>query len=468
MSITPPAPIGPTPSARQLAWHEMEYYGFLHFTVNTFSDLEWGLGNESPALFQPRRFSANQIVESASMAGMKGLILTAKHHDGFCLWPSDHTNHSVKSSPWRNGKADVVGEIARACADHHIKFGVYLSPWDRNHLEYGRPGYVHYYQQQLRELLTRYGPLFEVWFDGANGGNGYYGGVLEERRIDAHTYYRWDEIFGIVRELQPQAVIFGGEPGSDIRWVGNEDGIAGDPCWHTFEAGKGEDAGRETLNRGVQDGQVWFPAECDVSIRPGWFYHARENRAVRSPGNLLDLYFQSVGRGANLLLNLPPNRDGQISVPDVNSIYGFRQIRERIFANDLAHTARASASSARPGNGNYQARCVIDNRPDTCWCAEDGAAAPELILDFPKLTRVNLALLREHLPLGQRVETFALDAWQAGKWIELTRAISIGSKRLVRFPAVNTQRIRLRILSSKGCPAIQEMGLFCFEENQSR
>lgn len=456
-------PFGPAPSRRQLDWHRYEYYGFIHFTVNTFTNREWGRGDESPAVFHPRDFSADQIAGAAAAGGMKGLILTAKHHDGFCLWPSDYSRHSVKYSPWKDGKGDVVGDLAQACRDRGLKFGVYLSPWDRNHPEYAQPGYVKYYHNQLCELMTRYGPLFEVWFDGANGGDGYYGGKYEKRTINARTYYQWEDIFGIVRDLQPDAVIFGGEPGADIRWVGNEGGIAGDPCWHTFYSGKGEDAGVEILNLGVKGGEVWYPAECDVSIRPGWFYHQRENKIIRDPHNLLDLYFRSVGRGASLLLNLPPNRRGRIPNRDVESLEGFRRLREQYFAVDLAKKARASASNSRPGSQNFQPGCVLDGSPETAWCTEDGVLQAELVLDFAEPVAVNLASLREYLPLGQRVYDFTIDAWQGGHWITLASAQAIGNRRLVRFADVRTDRVRLSITSAGASPAIQEFSLHYVE-----
>lgn len=459
-----PAPYGPVPSLRQMAWHALEFTGFIHFTVNTFTNREWGLGNESPAVFHPTDFSAEQIAETAAQGGMKGLILTAKHHDGFCLWPSDFTLHSVKSSLWRDGKGDVVGDLARACQAHGIRFGVYLSPWDRNHPDYARPEYLQYYRKQLGELLTRYGSFFEVWFDGANGGDGYYGGRYEKRTIDARMYYEWEETIALIRELQPEAVIFGGMPGADIRWVGNENGIAGDPCWHTFGAGLGEDAGIAALNQGLRTGEVWFPAECDVSIRPGWFFHRRESSRVRDPRNLLDLYFQSVGRGANLLLNLPPDRRGRIHPRDVEALAGFRQARERMFAADLARGARASASHTRGSTGNYSAGRVLDGQAGTYWSTEDETRQAELVLNFDWPVKINLASLREHLPLGQRVDEFALDAWLGDDWKQLYRGEAIGSRRLVQFDPVTTERFRLRILRASACPAVQELSLYFTEE----
>lgn len=453
-------PCGPAPSPRQLAWHALEFYGFIHFTVNTFTDLEWGRGDEPPSVFNPSDFSADQIAETAALGGMRGLILTAKHHDGFCLWPSDYTEHSVKNSPWLGGKGDVVAALARACSDRGLKFGVYLSPWDRNHPDYGRRAYVRYYRSQLKELLTRYGPLFEVWFDGANGGDGYYGGRYERREIDARTYYEWEETFALIRELQPQACIFGGMPGADVRWVGNELGIAGDPCWHTFPAGKGEDAGLELLNQGVRGGEVWFPAECDVSIRPGWFYHAAEDERVRSPENLLGLYFQSVGRGANLLLNLPPDRRGRIHEADCASLRGFREQLERLFARDLAKEARVTASSVRAGLAACGPERAVDGEASAFWPPEDGDAAASLILDFDRPVTFSVVSLREYLPLGQRVDEFALDTWDGDRWQEVCRGTAIGNRRLVDLPRQTSRRLRLRITRAAACPAVSEMAVY--------
>src|SRR5215831_98768 len=325
--VTSPAPYGPTPSARQLRWHELEFYSFVHFTVNTFTDKEWGYGDEDPAIFNPTDFDARQIVRVAKEAGMKGLILTAKHHDGFCLWPSKFTEHSVKNSPWKNGHGDVVKEISEACRRHGLKFGVYLSPWDRNRADYGTPSYITYYRNQIRELLTGYGPIFEIWFDGANGGDGFYGGAKEKRVIDRKTFYHWPETWQLVRGLQPGTCIWS-DAGPDARWVGNESGVAGQTCWATlnradFAPGQ---ADSKRLSSGDRPGTDWVPAECDVSIRPGWFYHSKDDDKVRSPQNLLELYFKSVGRGASLLLNVPPDRRGQIHENDVQALREFRKL----------------------------------------------------------------------------------------------------------------------------------------------
>src|SRR6266705_6592046 len=371
--VDPPAPYGPLPAPRQLAWHELEFYGFLHFTVNTFTNREWGDGDESPAVFNPTDFDADQIVGAAKGGGMKGLILTCKHHDGFCLWPSRYTEHSVKSSPWRGGRGDVVKEISAACARQGVKFGVYLSPWDRNHKDYGRPEYITYYRNQLRELLTEYGPIFEIFFDGANGGDGYYGGAFERREIDNRTYYDWPNTWQIVRDLQPNTVLFS-DAGPDVRWVGNERGIAGETCWATqniadFAPGR---ADVTRLNRGDRPGTHWVTAECDVSIRPGWFYHKHEDDQVKTPQQLVDLYFASVGRGASFLLNLPPDRRGRIPDTDVQSLAEFHRRIAAIFKDDLARGAKTSASNVRGGSREFAAANAIDGRRETYWTTDDG------------------------------------------------------------------------------------------------
>jgi alpha-L-fucosidase len=456
----PPAPYGPVPSARQLLWHERELYGFLHFTVNTFTDKEWGYGDEPESVFAPTDFDADQIVGAAKAGGLKALILTAKHHDGFCLWPSRLTEHSVKKSPWRDGKGDVVREIADACRRQGLAFGVYLSPWDRNHPEYGRPAYLEYYRGQLRELLTGYGPISEVWFDGANGGDGYYGGAREKRTIDRRTYYDWPNTWQIVRDLQPEAVMFS-DGGPDVRWVGNEKGVAGDPSWATlnrddFSPGEADEA---RLNRGDRPGTHWLPAECDVSIRPGWFYHASEDDKVKTPADLLDLYFESVGRGASFLLNVPPDRRGRVHESDAESLRGFRGLLDATFGTDLARGARASASNVRGGDSRFAASNVVDGRRDTYWSTDDGVTTPDLILDLGRPVTFNVVSLREHLPLGQRVEDWALDAWSGGAWHEFAKGTAIGSRRLWRGGDVTTDRVRLRITKSPVCPAISELSL---------
>jgi len=438
----------------------MEFYGFVHFTVNTFTDREWGNGDEKETVFNPTDFSADQIAATAKEAGMKGLILTCKHHDGFCLWPSRYTEHSVKNSGWKNGKGDVVKELSRACARHGLRFGVYLSPWDRNHKDYGRPEYVTYYRNQLRELLTQYGDIFTVWFDGANGGSGYYGGARETRKIDARTYYDWDNTWRLVRDLMPMAVMFS-DAGPDFRWVGNERGIAGDPCWATLNlAGRYPGGRSDGLNSGERPGTDWVPAECDVSIRPGWFYHAKEDSQVKTPAQLLDVYYKSVGRGACLNLNIPPDRRGRINDNDIRSLHEFRRILDATFSKDLAREAKLRASNVRGASKKFGPQNLVDGKRDTYWATDDSVTTPELVLEFKRPVTFNVVSLREFLPLGQRIEAFVVEQWKDGQWAEFAKGTSIGNHRLLRGARVTTDKVRLRITQGPVCPALAEFGLY--------
>lgn len=459
-----PKPYGPVPSARQLVWHEREMYAFVHFGINTFTDREWGYGDESPQLFNPTDFNADQIVSTVKAAGLKGLVLTCKHHDGFALWPSKYTEHSIKKSPWKGGEGDIVREISDACRRHGLAFGVYLSPWDRNHKEYGRAEYVEYFRNQLTELLTNYGPVFEVWHDGANGGDGYYGGAREKRTIDKLTYYGWPKTYELVRRLQPEACLFS-DSGPDCRWVGNEEGYGGETCWQTMETEMHPGvADMGLLNRGERPGKVWLPAEADVSIRPGWFYHAREDAKVKTPEELTDIYFGSVGRGTNLILNLPPDRRGQIAEPDVRSLMAWRKHLEATFSTDLAKGAVVKASSTREG-AQFAAANLVDGKRETFWCSEDGVLTPEVVVELPKAVTFSVIGLREYLPLGQRVDAVAFDRWDeaGGKWVEIATATSVGNLRLIRLPRnspVTTQKLRLRVTKAEACPAFSELGLY--------
>ena len=459
--VAPPTPYGPVPTARQIAHEEMEFYGFVHFTVNTFTGREWGLGDEAESVFNPTDFSAEQIVQTAKDAGMKGLILTCKHHDGFCLWPSAYTTHSVTNSTWQNGRGDVVRAMSDACRKAGLKFGVYLSPWDRNRADYGTPAYIPHYRDQLRELLTNYGPIFEVWFDGANGGDGYYGGAKEKRSIDRKTYYDWPNTWSIVRTLQPDAAMFS-DGGPDLRWVGNERGFAGDPSWATLNAADffpGQ-ADEKRLNSGDRPGTDWVPAECDVSIRPGWFYHATEDAKVKTPGQLLDIYYKSVGRGACLNLNLPPDKRGRINEADVQSLHEFRRILDATFAHNLAWATKVSASNTRGQARQFGPENAVRPRPGKYWATDDGVTNAELVLEWPRPVTFNVVSLKEYLPLGQRIGAFALDQWQAGQWVRFAAGTSIGSHRLIRGEPVRTGKIRLRITDAPAGPALAELGVY--------
>ncbi|HRJ15224.1 MAG TPA: alpha-L-fucosidase [Saprospiraceae bacterium] len=350
--VKPPAPVFPIPSAAQMAWHQMEMNAFVHFTTNTFTGKEWGFGDENPGIFNPAQANVQQWINIFQKAGFRGVILTAKHHDGFCLWPSTYTHHSVVNSPYKGGKGDIVMEVAEGCKRYGLKMGVYLSPWDRNHARYGTPEYVDYYRNQLKELIADYGPFFEIWFDGANGGDGYYGGAKDTRKIDGRTYYDWPGTINMVNKINPN-VIFFSDAGPGCRWVGNEKGVAGETNWNTISVDTlyaGKPNIEQLLNTGSEDGTSWVPAEVDVSIRPGWFYHQEEDSQVKTPEKLFEIYLSSVGRGAVLLLNVPPDRRGLIHENDIQSLKGFRRILDRTFKINLAQKASVRASSHR---GNH-------------------------------------------------------------------------------------------------------------------
>ncbi len=464
--VKAPAPVQPVPTVRQLMWQELEYCAFLHFGMNTFTDKEWGYGDDAPALFNPAGFDADSIVHTLRAAGMRGIILTCKHHDGFCLWPSKATDYTVAKSLWKGGTGDIVRELSDASRRAGMNFGVYLSPWDRHDSSYGRPAYLALYRAQLKELLTSYGRLSEVWFDGANGGDGYYGGAKERRTIDRRSYYGWPDTWKLVRSLQPDAVIFS-DVGPDVRWVGNENGVAGETCWSLYtphgEAGDEPAPGYVRASEGTtgqRDGAAWIPAECDVSIRPGWFYHPSEDTLVKSPDRLFDLYCNSVGRNGSLLLNVPPDRSGQLSSADVHALEGFRRYLDHAFSRNLATEAAVRGSNTRGNDPAFAPSDAIDSSEDTYWSTDDSTRKSSLTLVWKTPVACSMMMIQEYIPLGQRVERFAVDAWSNGKWKQVAGGTTIGHKRILRFPEVTAQRLRLRVLSAKGCPAISNIGVF--------
>jgi alpha-L-fucosidase len=457
--VNPPEPFGPIPSERQIAWHEMEYYMFVHFTVNTFTDKEWGYGDEKESVFNPSELDCRQWAKTAKDAGMKGIIITAKHHDGFCLWPSEFTEHSVKNSSWKDGKGDVVKQLKQACDEFGLKFGVYLSPWDRNSSFYGTPEYLTYYRNQLHELLTNYGDIFEVWFDGANGGDGYYGGKRETRKIDNKTYYDWPNTHKIVRELQPGAVMFS-DAGPDIRWVGNESGMGSLTNWSLLKKDDMYPGGdfAKILGEGHEDGNYWIPAEVDVSIRPGWFYHISQDSLVRSPENLMELYYSSVGRNSNLLLNVPPDRRGLLNEKDVKSLLSFRELREKEFETDIAKGKKVSVSERR--GKDYDESNINDANPETFWATGDSQTSGEIVIDLGAETEVNRILLQEYIKLGQRVQEFKVEGFIDGEWKQLLEGTTIGHKVIRKFPVTKASKIKVTISKSKACPVISNIELY--------
>ena len=431
---------GPVPNENQLRWQEMEMYAFIHYSLNTYTDQEWGYGNEDPNLFNPSHLDCRQWARVCKQAGMKGIIFTAKHHCGFCMWPSAYTEYSVKNSPWKNGKGDVVKELAEACREEGLQFAVYLSPWDRNHKDYGKPEYVTYFRNQLRELLTNYGDIFEVWFDGANGGDGWYGGANETRRIDGKTYYGWAETFQMIRELQPQAVIWndGGDRG-DLRWVGTEAGNIGETNW-SMMPGKG-DTPYHMLHYGVEDGDVWCPGETNTSIRPGWFYHETENEHVKSLSKLMDTYYKSVGRNSCLLLNFPIAPNGRIHPTDSLRGIAFKQMIDESFRDNLV------LPSATPQRENG----VV------CYT-----------LDIKEGESFNRFVAEEDIRYGQRVKKFSLEALVDGQWQPLKDELvengdgltTIGHRRIICFPTVKATKLRFTITASRAEPVIKKLGVY--------
>ncbi len=440
----------------------MEMIGFIHFTVNTFTDKEWGMGDEKPAIFNPTELDTEQWVRVAKDAGMKELILTAKHHDGFCLWPSEYTEHSVKNSPYKNGEGDIVKEFTDACKKYGLKAGLYLSPWDRNHADYGKPEYIEYYRNQLTELLTNYGDVSEIWFDGANGGDGYYGGANEERRIDKLTYYDWPNTIALAKKLQPDLLIFS-DAGPDIRWVGNEHGFAGETFWSTINSDKVVIGGADTeyLNTGEPDGNAWVVGQCDVSIRPGWFYHAAEDDKVKTPEHLIDIFYKSVGRNGILLLNLPPDRRGLIHENDIDSLMQFKAMREEIFSeNILAEGAKAKADSHWKKHPDYEAAKVLDGDFETYWAADEGKTSGALEIQLGSASSVDHLVMQEYIPLGQRINKFEIAVKKGDTWENVASGTTVGLKRIVKFDEVSTEAIKITLSSRGQAPTLANVEIY--------
>ena len=444
---------GPVPNANQLRWQQMEMYAFIHYSLNTYTDQEWGFGNEAPKLFNPSDLDCRQWARVCKQAGMRGIIFTAKHHCGFCMWPSEYTEYSVKNSPWKNGQGDVVRELADACREEGLEFAVYLSPWDRNHPEYGRKEYVTYFRNQLRELLTQYGDIFEVWFDGANGGDGWYGGANETRTIDRTTYYEWPETYRMIRELQPKCLIWNdGSDRGDLRWVGTEAGNVGETNWSLLNH-----VGEVTwpmLHYGLETGDSWVPAETNTSIRPGWFYHDTENEHVKSLSKLMDTYYKSVGRNSCLLLNFPIAPNGRIHPTDSLRGIAFNKMIHEVFKENLLENVK----------------CEIDNSDVQKEADSNNSQYPIFNFIFKTPTAFNRFLVEEDIRYGQRVRKFSLEAEVDGQWLPLKDALveqgdgltTIGHRRIICFPTVTATRLRFTVTDTKGgCrPIISNIGVY--------
>jgi alpha-L-fucosidase len=460
--ILPPAAILPVPSPAQMQWHEMEMNAFVHFTINTFTDKEWGYGDESPSLFNPSQTDPSQWTRVLKETGFKTLILTCKHHDGFCLWPSKYTDHSIKNSPYKNGKGDLVKEVSEAAKAAGLKFGIYLSPWDRNRADYGTPSYITYYRNQLKELFTNYGPVFEMWFDGANGGDGYYGGAREKRRINSATYYDWPATLKLVRSMSP-SVIFFSDAGPGVRWVGNERGVAGETNWNTISTDTlfaGKPGIEKILNTGSADGKSWIPAEVDVSIRPGWFYHAKEDSLVKSAEKLFEIYLTSVGRGSTLLMNIPPDRRGLFHENDVRSLYAFRALLKKEFAINLAAKAKTTADNYRGRQKQFAPANLTDGNKETYWATDDNVTKASIEISLNKTSTVKYILLQEYIKLGQRVKSFMVEVWKDNEWKKVAEATTIGYKRILKIEPITTDKIRINILDAKACPVLSNIEVY--------
>lgn len=459
--------VATVPSTRQLAWQAMEFYGFVHFGMNTFTGQEWGDGTADPALFDPAHLDAGQWAAAAKSAGMRGLILTCKHHDGFCLWPSALTGYTVAASPWKNGRGDVVREVADACRRAGLKFGVYLSPWDRHEKTYGTGApYDEYYLGQLRELLTNYGDIFCVWLDGAcgEGPNG---------RVQR---YNWDAYYALVRELQPGAVI--SVCGPDVRWCGNEAGRGRPSEWSVVPAAFKDPAFTASHSQKVDDGTfsrrfstqdedlgsravlehtapyAWYPAEVNTSIRPGWFYHESEDGQVRDPETLFGIYMASVGANANFLLNLPPDRDGRIAAPDCASLAGLGALLRRRFGRDLAPAGTLTADSAAP---DHPAAAAL--APAGYWQAAEGRTGAVLTLTLPEPAVLGYLSLREQLTCGQRIE--AGEVYLGG--VKAAGFTVVGARRILRLPAVPVRTVEVRLTACRATPTLREIAAYAAE-----
>ncbi|MCX2473139.1 alpha-L-fucosidase [Pedobacter sp. MC2016-05] len=459
-----PEPYGALPSKRQLGWHDVEVYGLIHFTPTTFENKEWGFGDANPKTFNPANFDAEQIVAAAKAGGLKGIILVAKHHDGFALWPTKTTNYNITKSPFRNGKGDLVREVEQAVRKARLKFGIYCSPWDRNNPLYGTDKYLAIYQAQLKELYGNYGELFMSWHDGANGGDGYYGGAREKRSIDNTTYYDWANTWAITRKMQPMANIFS-DIGLDIRWVGNEDGHAAETSWATFTPmpPKGKNvavpgqANYPESPEGIRNGKFWMPAECDVPLRKGWFYHPTEK--PKTPEMLFDLYLKSVGRGAGLDLGLAPDTRGQLHDDDVLALKTFGEMVKNTFANNFAKNASITANNTR--GKDYLVNKLIDNNKETYWATTDNTHTASLEINLKSLKTFDIVSLREYIPLGQRVEAYNIEILENNSWKKIYDGTSIGAKRLIKFDQpVTTNKVKINITQSPVCITLSEIGLY--------
>ncbi len=435
----------PVPSESQLEWQDSELVMFIHFGMNTFTDSDYGTGAEHPSLFNPPAVNVKQWVSVAKEAGFKYLILTAKHHDGFCLWPSEQTEHSVKNSPYKNGQGDIVKEFADECRAQGVKFGYYLSIWDMNSPVYGTNAYNAYYLAQTLELCTKYGEVGEIWLDGFLGRN----------PSVTHSQFDWLGFAQLSKSLQPKSLM--AIMGPDIRWVGNEDGVGSETDWSFTWS--------HTSHHGIGNVEVWWPTECDVSIRPSWFYHDYQDPYVKTPAQLVDLYLKSVGRNSNLLLNVPPMRDGNFNEIDVASLKGFRTLLNEIFALDLLRGKKAIANNSREGDTLWGPSCAVDGDGRTFWVTDHGIKKAELEVDLGGNAKVNYLRIEEAIRYGQRVRGFEIQGQINGSWVYLTEGTTIGRSRILKLEVpMEVTKLKLVIKDSRGAPAIRTFSAFYYNK----
>ena len=446
---TAPKPVYPVPTAEQLEWQELETYAFVHFGLNTFNDLEWGYGNTPASTFSPSDLDCDQLAATLKAAGMNGVILTAKHHDGFCLWPTESTDYNISNSPYKNGEGDIVKELSDACRKYGLKFGIYCSPWDRHNAYYAYPEYVEVYHKQIDELTKNYGPLFEFWFDGANGGDGYYGGANETRQIDPDNYYDYQRAKDTVLARNPSAMIFGGPYGT-VRWVGNEKGFAGTTNW--CNAPQITSQTPLIINTcGDENGSEWIPAEVDVSIRPGWFYHKNENNQVKTLEELCDIYYKSVGRNANLLLNFPVALNGKIHPIDSIRAVKFYNTISNELSHNLLSDAKVRADNER--GHRFEASKVIDDDPETYWATNDDYPYGTISFSMENPVKMSRVMIQEYVKLGQRVKSFYMEGCKDGNWFRINtydETTTVGYKRIVRFDPVELDKLVIYFEESRG------------------
>jgi alpha-L-fucosidase len=443
----------PLPTRQQLAWHEMEFYLFMHFGPNTFTDKEWGHGDEPEDIFNPTALDCRQWARIAKSAGAKGIIITAKHHDGFCLWPSKYSTHTVRESKWKNGKGDVLKELSQACKEYGLKFGVYISPWDRNHPKYGTAEYNDVFVNMMKEIFTNYGPVWELWWDGANGE-----GPNGKRQV-----YDWDRFKKTVKAISPNTVVFS-DVGPHIRWVGNENGIAGKTNWNYldtagFTAGAGAPS-TDTLNTGNALGKAWIPAECDVSIRPGWFYHANEDDKVKSGEQLFDLYLKSVGRGANLLLNVPPDRRGLIHEKDSAALMHFKKLKDESFENNLLKNAKTFWEVSENALLNNSLSYRSFDKTEGVYSIN----RQQFTVQLPEPTKMNCIVLREAIHLGQTIQAFRIILFNDKEQVGEITGTTVGRKRILTFPAKTITSFKVYLTDRLGNDNVSGVAAYLIDE----